>query len=269
MVDAANEVRTKFERSPSFPFISLRKSVQRVQTFFDNHRKEPTRLSAIASTWDYSPSSSGLLQTIAALKQFGLLEDSGSGSDRKLQISELARTILADLRPGAREGAIVEAAKKPKIIAEYLPKWVPSRPSDAHCISELVFDRGFAEIGAKAFLKVFDETVAYARLGESDMESDVDFSSGDVNDEQDERPGANSVGDERPPSGKPPIIPATVKNAGALPLSERLQVVTTGNQLTISAALISPKEVDKLIRILRANRELLDDDPDETEPTAQ
>jgi hypothetical protein len=54
-----------------------------------------------------------------------------------------------------------------------------------------------------------------------------------------------------------------------LPLSERLQVVTTGNQLTISAALISPKEVDKLIRILQANRELLDDDLDETEPTAQ
>jgi hypothetical protein len=269
MADAVNEERTKFERSPSFPFISLRKAVQRAQAFFDSHRKEPTRLTALASTWAYSPSSSGLLQTIAAMKQFGLLEDSGSGVDRKLQISDLARTILADLRPGAKEGAIAEAAQKPKIIAEYLPKWVPNRPSDAHCVSELVFDRGFAEIGAKAFLKVFDDTIAYARLGESDIKVDVDIPSGDVNDEADAKPDANRNDEKQVDRWKPLVTPAAVKNAGETPLSERLQVVTTGNQLTISAALVSPKEVDKLIRILQANRELLDDDPDEADSTAQ
>ena len=263
MNDAVTGERTKFERSPSFPFISLRKSVQRAQSFFDSHRKEPTRLSALAATWDYSPASSGLLQTIAALKQFGLLDEAGSGADRKLQISDLARTILADLRPGAKEGALAEAAKKPKLIAEYLPKWLPNRPSDAHCISELIFDRGFAEPGAKAFLKVFDETVAYAKLADSDIDSNVELMSDDVSDLHDEQRSANISGDDKTNPWKPSVSPAVVRNAGAIPLSERLQVVTTGNQLTISAALVSPKEVDKLIRILQANKELLDDDREE------
>jgi hypothetical protein len=269
MTEATDDDRTKKERSPSFPFISLRKAVQRAQAFFDSHRKEPTRIAALADTWGYSPSSSGLQQTIAAMKQFGLLEDTGSGPDRKLQISDLARTILADLRFGAKEAAIKEAAQNPKIFAEYLSKWVPNRPSDAHCVSELVFDRNFAEIGAKAFLKVFDDTVAYARLGDSDISDDVEPPAGDVTDEADEKPDANRNGQEQEDRWKPLVTPAAIKNAGAIPLSERLQVVTTGNQLTISAALVSPKEVDKLIRILQANKELLDDNPDEPEPPAQ
>lgn len=257
MSEYADEAKTKKERSPSYPFISLRKAVDRAQSLYDGHRKEPTRLVALAETWEYSPSSSGLQQTVAAMKQFGLLEESGSGPDRKVQISDLARSILADLRPGVKEQAILEAAGKPRMIAEYLPKWLPKRPSDAHCISELIFDRGFGTPGAKAFLRVFDETVDYAGLKHSDIGGEADSGSDVVDTDAEEKPPADEGG------WKPLVPPAVAKNAGALPLSERMQVVTTGNQLTISAALVSGREVDKLIRILQANKVLLDDDEDE------
>lgn len=51
-------------------------------------------------------------------------------------------------------------------------------------------------------------------------------------------------------------------------MSERLQVVTTGNQLTVSAALVSGREVDKLIRILQANKALLDDEEQDEDAPA-
>ena len=81
-----SEDKAKKERSPSFPFISLEKAVARASTLFDKHKREPARLSAVAPTWGYGVKSSGLLQTVAALKQFGLIEDFGSGDDRENRV---------------------------------------------------------------------------------------------------------------------------------------------------------------------------------------
>ena len=256
MASNFDEVRAKKERSPSFPFISLPKAIDRSRAFFDAHRREPTRLGVLAETWSYSPASSGLQQTVAALKQFGLLDEIKSPDDRKVQITELARRILSDQRPGAKEQGIAEAAVRPRLIGEYLTKWLPFRPNDTHCISDLEFDRGFNQAAAKQFLKVFDETVAFAGLRDSDSDVDAESASVDLGGRLEATAETGSAGSERTPL----LQPAATRDAGGTPLSERLQVVTTGNQLTVSAALVSGREVDKLIRILQANKALLDDD---------
>lgn len=158
------EDRAKKERSPSYPFISLPKAIERAQAFSDAHRRSPARVSSIADTWRYAPSSSGLLQTLSALKAYGLLEDTGKGQERKVQLTDLAQRLLFDSRPGAKEAAIREAALSPRLFAEYADKWLPSRPSDSHCLSELRLDRGFTDAASKVFLKSFDETFSYANL---------------------------------------------------------------------------------------------------------
>lgn len=58
---------------------------------------------------------------------------------------------------------------------------------------------------------------------------------------------------------------------GPKPLSERLQVTSTGNQLRVAAVLFDAKEVEKLVRILNANKELLADSdaPTAAEPEAE
>lgn len=165
-VDDADKARK--ERSPSFPFISLKKACERIKEMAEAHKKSQARLPIVGSTWGYAAKSSGLLQTVAALKAFGLIEDIGAGSDRKIQITDLGWRILHDERPGARDTAIKEAALKPRLIAEYVPQWVPDRPSDAHCMSELQLDRGFNEAAANTFLRVFDITVQYANLKNDD-----------------------------------------------------------------------------------------------------
>ena len=258
-MDHEDETKPRKERSPSFPFISLRKAIERVEAFYNGHRREPTRFPALAQTWGYSPSSSGLQQTVAALKQYGLLEEEGSGPERKVRVSDLARRIIADLRPGAQAEAIREAAKRPRLFQEYYPRWLPFRPSDAHCVSELHFERGFNEASARLFLKVFDDTADFAGLRQSDTMGESEVASESVS-SPDETPERD---DQEDGGWKPLVPPPVVRDAGERPLSERLQVVTTGNQLTVSAALVSGKEVEKLIRILRANMELLDDQDEE------
>jgi len=240
--------KPKQERSPSFPFIPMKKAVERAEALYASHKREAARLVAVAPTWGYRAKSSGLLQTVAALKQFGLVEDLGSGEDRKIQITDLARRILADNRPGAREKAIKEAAALPKVIAEYLPKWVPERPSDAHCISELHLDRGFTADSARAFLRIFDETVAYAGLAE-------DADSCEEVHEEDSEP----VGPLPPkmPVARNDLFNDVFQRPGPKPLSERLEITMNGRSLAGTFTLISSDEVDTVIKILEANRGVL------------
>lgn len=164
----ADDALAKKQRSPSSPFISLKRAVQRAEEFFRGFKRHPARVPDVVKHWGYEAKSSGGSQTIAALKQFGLLDDIGLGEARKLRLSELAMKILEDERPGAKEKALAEAALRPRLIGEYFGIWGRDRPTDQHCISELKFEKNFTDDAARRFLMVYDETIPYARVAESD-----------------------------------------------------------------------------------------------------
>lgn len=243
--------KPKRDRSPAFPFIALRRAVERAQSLYENHRREPARLAAVAPSWGYSAKSSGLLQTAAALKQFNLVEDMGSGDDRKIVLTKLGQTIVADQRPGAREAGLKEAARSPAVIAEYLPKWLPDRPSDAHCVSELHLDRGFTEDAAKAFLRIFDETVSYADLAD-DALNNPEMIESTLSDGPSEDAGPRPV---RSREAEAELVPPSPR--GPRPLNERMKVALDGKSLAVTSTLETEAEVDQLIAILSANKVLL------------
>ncbi|MGJ4928615.1 hypothetical protein ACQR1I_14180 [Bradyrhizobium sp. HKCCYLS2038] len=162
------------ERSPSFPYIGLSRAVERVRAVYANARRHEARVVDVAAAWGWGAKSSGTLQTIAALLAYGLLEDQGSGDNRKLKVTDLAFKALEDERPGEREAALAEAALKPKLIAEYAERWRDGRPGDGICISELRIDRGFTDDGARQFLKVFDDSIEFTRALKSDKKDDSD-----------------------------------------------------------------------------------------------
>lgn len=230
------------ERSPSFPFISLPRAVERLREMSDAHKKSHARLPVVGATWGYAPKSSGLLQTVAALKAYGLIDDVGSGQDRKVQITDLGWRILHDARPGSKDAAIREAALKPRLIAEYAQQWADERPSDAHCMSELQLDRGFSEAAANTFLKVFDNTIDYAGLQKSDM-----------NDLNLEGLGMNSDETKQGPQGATVDVPtATVVRPANLAVSgEPFKLEIFEKHIELVARLIAPEQVDELIRRLQ------------------
>lgn len=159
---------SKRERSPSFPYINLEKALERAKLMDENHKKFLTSLPVVATTWELGPKSSALLQTVATLKAYGLIDEEGRGKDKKLAVSDLARTIIHDARPGTRESAIKQAVLNPKLFKEFFDKWGVDRPSDSHCISELKLDRGFTDDATKTFLRIFDDNIQFSGLTPAD-----------------------------------------------------------------------------------------------------
>lgn len=161
------------DRSPSFPYIGLTKAFERLEGLHSFAKRHDARIvDAAKPAWNLGAKSSGTLQTVAALLAYGLIEASGVGENRKIKLSDLGYRAVADPRPGAKEQALSTAALNPKLIAEFYEQWGMERPADAIAMGTLHIDRGFTPDGAKAFLRVYDDTVTYAPPPESDKRID-------------------------------------------------------------------------------------------------
>lgn len=183
---AASEKRPQ-DRSPSFPYIGLTKAFERLEGLHAFAKRHEARIvDAAKPAWNLGAKSSGTLQTVAALLSFGLIKANGVGENRKVKLSELGYRAVADPRPGAKEQALAIAALKPKLISEFWETWGVERPADTIAVGELHIDRGFTPDGAKAFLRVYDDTIGYAKPVDSDKTDDSDGSKIDV---------ANPLGD--------------------------------------------------------------------------
>lgn len=255
-------VAPKKERSPSFPYIGLTKALERAGQVYAQARRHEARVADVATAWGMGPKSSSTLQTIAALLAYGLLEDQSSGDTRKLKVTDLAFKALEDQRPGAREAALAEAAVKPKLIAEYLEKWKEGRPADGICISELRIDRGFTDDGARAFLRVFDDTRGFTNAPASDTVNDKDGGAG--------RQESVENGDKPPIVVNPPMPPKPQRQ-GKAAVMEGERELTTGllskdaSFRLIVSGQIGVKEIERLIKKLELDKEILADQSENEE----
>jgi hypothetical protein len=172
-------------RSPSYPGIDLGTALQRAEEMYKEERTHPAHIDAILKHWGYKPKVGPGLVTFAALKKYGLLIDEGSGDNRRGRLTDLALRIIQDQRSNSQERlrAIQEAALMPAIHRELWETYAGTLPSDDSLRYALLRDRNFTERGATEFIGVFKSTIAFARLGEGDME----WGAGDEADEKTSR----------------------------------------------------------------------------------
>lgn len=170
-------------RSPPYPYIPLGKSIERASEIYQQAQHHLVPKHVLASCWGYGMKSSGLVQTAAALKQFGLLRDQGSKEQRRFQLTDEAIRILAD--PDAksikRVNAIKQAALAPVVYATLWEKYGVSGLSgsmDNTMISYLTLDmkdEGSAPYSPKSAKEVLDgykKTISYSGLTLSDILGD-------------------------------------------------------------------------------------------------
>ena len=189
----ADVTKGKRDRSPSHPFISLKEAVERTKEFADQYKRHQARFSNTVAVWGYTSKSSGGHQTISTLKAFGLLKVQGSGDDRKVELTPLAWRILEANHESTRKKAISESTLNPPIISEYWTKWGVERPPDAECLDHLTFEKKFSKQSAKRFLKIYDDTVSYGNLTETDISSIIG---------EGQSSGSETATDEKPPKQK-------------------------------------------------------------------
>jgi hypothetical protein len=271
--ESEKQTGTPRDRSPSFPSLPLEKAVERARQLFEKAKRHEVRLQDAAVDWGISPKSSAAAQIASTLLAFGLVDSVTVGGERKIKVSEEGWRILEDHRPGVKAELMKEAATKPKLFAEYAEKWKDGRPDNSHAISQLKFDSYFSDDAALKFLRVFDETIPFAKPLTSDKKSDIDQNSSQKADVAvAEKPdGAEGVVDAVKPLPTPPLGKQTGKQKGILMEGER--ELTTGllskgaSFRLIVAGKVGEKEIERLIKKLELDKEILaDPDPEPDEP---
>lgn len=161
--------RVRPNEGQRFPFITLSRAIERSRELYSIANTHEVAMSAAVKHWGYGEKSSGGLQTVAALKAFGLIEDTGSNEARKIKLSDSALKIIRDPREISpdRDALIKQAALLPPIHRETIEKYNGLPPSDEAFKAYLLLDKGMKDDTATAFAKEFNATMSFAKFADS------------------------------------------------------------------------------------------------------
>lgn len=175
-----------------YPSLNLEQAIERARVLYDRERLNATPVELVARHWGFKTIKTGPASTAySAVKQFGLLVESGSGDQRKAAISPRARAILT-APPQVRDAEIQEAALEPSMNRLVWERFQASTGSSESFTWYLVSDLGFSDTGAREFARQYEATVRFARLDERDLAIETaDDTSHDV-----PTPGIRSLADD-------------------------------------------------------------------------
>lgn len=254
--------RRSKDRSPSFPFIPLQTAIERLTAFEKHFGRHPTPADKAGLAWGMKAKSSQADQTLAALRSFGLVRYDGMGADRQVILTEEGRTYLRAQQDSVKQQVLKQCALRPKIIRKFWATWGADRPVEAVALDELVLKNGFSDAGAENFLRVYDATVTYAGLTNSDtVPLEIDDPEEITEEERRKPPGGGIPRYRPPPPAPPPPPPADPK--GKVILMEGERELTSGLlskgasfRLIVTGA-IGEKEIERLIKKLELDKEIL------------
>jgi hypothetical protein len=174
MTDTQKDAASQRDRSPAFPVIPLETALNRLIEFQAHYKRTTARPDKIGEAWEIK--AKGYADRVAAaLRYFGLLEYRGTGKDRNIVISESGLKYLRAQQPELKGQIAKEVALRPKQIAKHWNEWGADRPAYPACLDALM-NEGFSEGGARDFLKVYDATITYAKLSDSDKAAVIEAS---------------------------------------------------------------------------------------------
>lgn len=156
---------SKADVTTRFPFINLEKAIKRAEELYKNdNRGRPMAIPTAFAAWGYSEKSSGGNQTVAALKMYGLLFDSGANENRRIQLTDDAIRFFQEEREDHQNELIAQFALTPKLIEALWSDWGDSPPSDAVARSELKIERKLNEQSSKSLLGIYKDNLAFSEI---------------------------------------------------------------------------------------------------------
>jgi hypothetical protein len=245
-----NEAAGQRDRSPAYPNIPLKGALERLAEFDSHFKRSPARAEKVGDAWGIK-GKAYVDRTAAALRYFGLLEYQGSGKDRQIVLSEEGRKYLRAQQEETKREVIKAAALRPKQIAKFWDVWGRDRPADGACLDDLIFKHGFSEKGARDFLRIYDETITFSGLSESDKKPSDLREKGPSEDESDQGGGEKESSRRQPPAtGKAkPMAGERELTTGLLSKDANFRLIVSGP--------VGVKEIERLIRKLEFDKEIL------------
>lgn len=170
--------KTKRFRSPPYPAFDLEKAVERAALLQSRAHQFEVGVTVLTEAWNMDSATGKVWRNAAALLQYALLKDSGSGKSRKFQITDLARRLIQDTDPNSekRKEALKTAALTPMIHKELWDKYGPAAGlSDSVIKTYLTIDRSengeahYSTSAAEEVTKIYRATLDYAGVLETSV----------------------------------------------------------------------------------------------------
>ncbi len=157
-----------------FPFINLQKSLQRAKELVDadrNHKGISVPMAFAA--WGYSEKSSGGFQTVAALMSYGILEDEGANSDRRVKFTSDGKRYFATELDEDKDLLRKRFASHPPLLRHLIDEWGSRIPPDHIARTYLKTEIGLNEQSSRTVLGILKENLNYAGSIKSSIGNDA------------------------------------------------------------------------------------------------
>lgn len=229
-------------RSPSYPSISLREAVEKIERVYNQDYQNAIPRALVAQHMGYQGINGKSLGILAAVAKYGLLEGRGNES----RVSDLGVRIIAHPHGSPeRIAALQEAAARPELFAEIDSRFAGGKGSDQGIRAYLLMQK-FIPAGADFAIRAYRETKRFIEeegvsypveiaQKKTDITPAPEFISTNVN------------------TGSPSVFPQSPVEKG----ESIYRVGLSDDRLDVSATLFDAQSVDKLIRALQANKALL------------
>jgi hypothetical protein len=154
-------------RSPKHPYFPLKQCVEFAIKIHVEAKFTPIPSDMAMKYMGQKPTSSVAARSLSAMIEYGLLEEKGSLSEKRLWLSSLARQIIIDTREGSGQwlSAVRRAALLPGMMSLCWNLWKRQLPADSKIIETyLTEDNGFSESAAERFTTILRKNYAFAQL---------------------------------------------------------------------------------------------------------
>jgi hypothetical protein len=207
------EQQRERQRSPNYPAFGLPTAIARAEAFYKRDGKASVPTIAAVAAWGYGSLNGRSLSVLGALRQYGLLEDTGP---KMVKLSQIALTILlAAPKSPERARALQEAAASPKVFADLMEQYKASGyPSADTMRRNLALRSNYSEEAAGRIISAFRETIDLLE------EAGISETSRDPADDPDERDAYvfPSTSPEQKPKRKESPMPSSDRESIDLPL---------------------------------------------------
>lgn len=242
-----------------FPFIPLKQAIERTRILHKNGGNHPIPVAQAAQLWGYSEKASGWRQTIASLRYYRLIQAVGVKEARQIRLTEAARRYFLDERPEEHARLHAEFAIAPSALAALWEMWHADPPSDPVARSILKTQFHYPENAAAQLLSIYKANLAFAALATRSQDRAQDGS-------------AAQMGTGITPTLEVAAAPSRgsgLLNQPAARHEERARIMENERELTtgmlskdanfrlIVSGKIGAKEIDRLIRKLEVDKEIL------------
>lgn len=249
--------------SPPHPSMSLPKSIEAAGKIFNADRRNPVDRDVAARHIGYTGKNGASDKALAALSHFGLTEKVGKGA---IRVSQLAMDILHPdpIDPHGKERALLNAGMKPQLYKELRAQF-PDHVSD-HTLRSYLLRIGFNGTSLPSAMSAYFETLRFLEQSKAFESGGVEGEDGAESDLQGNEAGNQMTETEtiERPNSAPAAAPEARAEAGEAEWMRNLVGRDTKVRLLVTGDM-GPKEIGRLIKLLEAQKAVLDDDEADTD----